>query len=46
MDEYGSGSDYREKKNIMKIDRNFVLREIAGEYIIIPTGKQHWSLMD
>ena len=23
----------------MKIDRNFVLREIAGEYIIIPTGK-------
>ena len=32
-------SDYREKKNIMKIDRNFVLREIAGEYIIIPTGK-------
>lgn len=39
MDEYGSGSDYREKKNIMKIDRNFVLREIAGEYIIIPTGK-------
>ena len=39
MDEYGFGSDYREKKNIMKIDRNFVLREIAGEYIIIPTGK-------
>ena len=23
----------------MKIDRSFVLREIAGEYIIIPTGK-------
>ena len=23
----------------MKIDRNFVLREIAGECIIIPTGK-------
>lgn len=39
MCKYGSGSDYREKKNIMKIDRNFVLREIAGEYIIIPTGK-------
>lgn len=39
MCKYGSDSDYREKKNIMKIDRNFVLREIAGEYIIIPTGK-------
>ena len=39
MDEYGSGSAYREKKNIMKIERNFVLREIAGECIIIPTGK-------
>lgn len=23
----------------MKIDKNFVLREIAGEYIIIPTGR-------
>ena len=23
----------------MKIDKKFVLREIAGEYIIIPTGK-------
>lgn len=23
----------------MKIERDFVLREIAGEYIIIPTGK-------
>lgn len=23
----------------MKIDKEFVLREIAGEYIIIPTGK-------
>lgn len=23
----------------MKIDKNFVLREIAGEYIIIPTGQ-------
>ncbi len=32
-------SEYREKKSIMKIDRSFVLREIAGEYIIIPTGK-------
>ena len=26
-------SEYREKKSIMKIDRSFVLREIAGEYI-------------
>lgn len=31
--------NYREKRNIMKIDRNFVLREIADECIIIPTGK-------
>ncbi|MDI9241543.1 PqqD family protein [Fusibacillus kribbianus] len=23
----------------MKIDREFVLREIAGDYVIIPTGK-------
>lgn len=23
----------------MRIDKNFVLREIAGEYIIIPTGR-------
>ena len=23
----------------MKIDKNFALREIAGEYIIIPTGR-------
>lgn len=23
----------------MKIDKNFVLREIVGEYIIIPTGR-------
>ncbi len=23
----------------MKIDKNFVLREIAGEYIIVPTGR-------
>lgn len=23
----------------MKVDKKFILREIAGEYIIIPTGK-------
>ena len=24
---------------MMKVDKEFILREIAGEYVIIPTGK-------
>ena len=27
------------KEKIMKIQKEFVLREIAGDYVIIPTGK-------
>ena len=27
------------KGKIMKIQKEFVLREIAGDYVIIPTGK-------
>lgn len=26
-------------RDVMKIEKEFVLREIAGDYIIIPTGK-------
>lgn len=25
--------------DMMKVDKEFILREIAGEYVIIPTGK-------
>ena len=28
-----------EEQGIMKVEKEFVLREIAGDYIIIPTGK-------
>ena len=31
--------DCVEGRLVMRIDKEFVLREIAGDYIIIPTGK-------
>lgn len=27
------------KEKIMKIEKEFILREIAGDYVIVPTGK-------
>ena len=29
----------RQKEEIMKIEKDFILREIAGDYVIVPTGK-------
>lgn len=33
------GLDVQRKENDMKVGKEFVLREIVGDYVIIPTGK-------
>ena len=45
LEAYLKENGYRERSRLFRVNENYVLREVAGEYVLVPTGDLPGNVM-
>ena len=45
LEAYLKENGYRERRRLFRVNENYVLREVAGEHVLVPTGDLPGNVM-